>query len=284
MLAGTTVYSQQTGTDPQSAAIESKALKSELLFNTDSIAPAGIAIKGAAQGMAIHRNYLFSFHDRGLCVIFDIKKGDYVNSFQLEGNKTHCNSANFGKEKYSKESVFPLLYISECGGRNCCNVTDITLEGSKIVQKIFYSGADAARFFDWSVDAKGGWIYTYGGAHMKPKTLRKYKLPTLADSDEKGEVHLTEKDLVEEYTVDCVKIAQGNHISGRYAWFTDGGKPLTRAIHKYDLKKKETAATYVIDEISFEPEDIDFFGSHLILQDFTGKTAREAMIYKIKLK
>lgn len=256
----------------------------QLLFEADSLIPKDITLRGATQGMAIHGKYAFSFHNGGDVVIFDIRKKKYVNSFKLENNKSHCNSANFGKEKYSSKSEFPLLYISECMGPrgNACNVTDITLEGSKIVQRILYKDKDAAMFFDWCVDPKGGYIYTYGGRHGKPKTLRKFRLPSLSDSDENGEVILTSADVIQEYTIPSVIVAQGNFFKGRYAYFTDGPAPKCY-IHKVDLETG-TTKTYDISEYTFEPEDIIIKGKWAYIHNFTGISARRTTIYRLKLK
>lgn len=247
-----------------------------------SLLPDTLKVKGPAEGFTIKGDYAFSFHAGGQLIVLDLKNQAFVNSFQLDCKKAHCNSANFGKAKYSSKSQFPLCYVSECGGTNACYVLDINENGADIVQIIKYVGKDAGRFFDWCVDAKGKYIYTYGGMHYKPKTLRKYRLPSLADSDANKEVHLTEEDLIEEYTIECVKIAQGNKVIGRHAYFTDGAGKLSR-VHKVDLKTGEEKS-WNISADAFEPEDLDKKGSWFYIQNYTGKSSREANIFKIKIK
>ena len=162
------------------------SLRSELVCDFADWTPAEVEVKGSTQGFAMHSRYAFVMHDKGFCCIFDMKKKSYVNSFFMPGNSGHCNNACFGVEKASKSSRFPLLYISECGGTSCCYVTDISLEGSQVVQRIYFDGSGYAGTIDWCLDAKNGFIYTYGGINGDYKLLKKFKLPRLADSDASG--------------------------------------------------------------------------------------------------
>ena len=156
--------------------------KDELFLEFDKMLTADLETKRPVQGFAIYKNYGVSLRDKGMCVIFNLKTREYINSFQLEGNTSHCNNAGFGKEKYSKDSQFPLLYVAECRGQRCCYVTDITLEGSRIVQKIFYDSDEFRIAMDWAVDAENGYIYIYGGKHYGTKYLKKLPLPKEACS------------------------------------------------------------------------------------------------------
>lgn len=149
--------------------------KSELVYDYDNVLPEDIQLKGAPQGFAISGRYGFSLRNRGMCIVLDMKKNEYVNSFMLEGNTSHCNSAGFGKEKYSKDSMFPLLYVCECLGQKSCYVTDITTEGSKIVQRLFYDSDEFKIAMDWIVDSENGFIYVYGGRHFGTKYLKNYR-------------------------------------------------------------------------------------------------------------
>ena len=112
-------------------------LKPEFVCDLGQLTPENVKVKGSTQGLAIWGKYGFVLHDKGQCVIIDIKKNRFVSTFKLEGNTSHCNNASFGVEKGSR---FPLLYISGCKGDHCCYVTDITLDGSRIVQKLFHLG------------------------------------------------------------------------------------------------------------------------------------------------
>ena len=108
-------------------------LKPEFVCDLGQITPENVKVKGSTQGLAIWGKYGFVLHDKGQCVIIDIKKNRFVSTFKLDGNTSHCNNASFGVEKGSR---FPLLYISGCKGDHCCYVTDITLDGSRIVRLV----------------------------------------------------------------------------------------------------------------------------------------------------
>lgn len=274
VLFGTAAYSQ-----------DSLSFKSdELVLEYDKVLPADLKVKGPVQGFAIHKNYGFSLRNRGMCVVFDIKKNEYVNSFMLEGNKSHCNNAGFGKEKYSKESQFPLLYITECMGKRCCYVTDITLEGSKIVQKIFYDSDEFKVAMDWVVDAENGFIYVYGGKHFGTKYLKKLPLPKLSDSDENGEVHFTKDDVLQEIVIEGLAIAQGSKIKKGKAYLPDGCSRNGNRLHVIDLKTGKKVAIYSYADQTNEPEGLDFKGNTLytVFHPVT-KPLRHSMIYRTKL-
>ena len=256
----------------------------ELFLEYDNVLPKDLKVKGPVQGFAIYKNYGFSIRNRGMCVILDMKKGEYVNSFMLEGNKSHCNNAGFGKEKYSKESQFPLLYITECMGKRCCYVTDITLEGSKIVQKIFYDADEFKVAMDWVVDAENNCIWIYGGKHFGTKYLKKLPLPKLSDSDENGEVHYTKEDVLQEIVIEGLAVAQGSKIKNGKAYLPDGCSREGNKLHVINLKTGKKEAVYYFNDQLNEPEGLDFKGKYLytVFHPVT-KTIRYSMIYKTKM-
>ena len=136
-------------------------LTPEFVCDLGQITPKNVKVKGSTQGLAIWGKYGFVFHDKGQCVVINLKKNEFVSSFKLKGNTSHCNNASFGVEK---GTMFPLLYISGCKGDHCCYVTDITLDGGTIVQKLFHTGEGYTGSFDWFIDRKNKIIYTYGSS------------------------------------------------------------------------------------------------------------------------
>lgn len=257
----------------------------ELVLEYDKTLPADFKVKGAVQGFAINGNYGFSLRDRGMCVVLDIKNNSFVNAFTIdELKKAHCNNAGFGKEKYSKDSQFPLLYITECRGTKCCYVTDITTEGAKVVQKLFYDSDEFKFAMDWVVDAQNGFIYVYGGKHFGTKYLKKLPLPKLSDSDENGEVHFTKEDVLQEIAIEGHAIAQGSLIHKGKAYLPDGCSPKGNKLHVIDLKTGKKIAVYYWKDQLNEPEGLDFKGKYLytVFHPVT-KPVRHALIYKTKL-
>lgn len=253
----------------------------KLFLQYNDALPANLNTKRPVQGFAIYKNYGFSLRDKGMCVILDLNKKEYVNSFMLEGNTSHCNNAGFGSEKYSKDSQFPLLYVSECMGSRCCYVTDITLQGSRIVQKIFYDSEEFKIAMDWIVDAHNGYIYIYGGKHYSTKYLKKFRLPRLSDSDQNGEVHLTPADVLQEIAIEGISIAQGSKIHEGKAFLPDGCSPKGNKLHIVDLETGKKLAEYFYSDQKNEPEGLDFKGRTLYTVFHpVGEPARNAVIYK----
>lgn len=257
----------------------------ELVLEYDKVLPAEFKVKGPVQGFAINGNYGFSLRDKGMCVVLDLKNNAFVNAFTIdELKKAHCNNAGFGKEKYSKESKFPLLYITECRGTKCCYVTDITTQGAKVVQKLYYDSDEFKFAMDWVVDAKNGFIYVYGGKHFGTKYLKKLPLPKLSDSDENGEVHFTKDDVLQEIAIEGHAVAQGSLIHKGKAYLPDGCSREGNKLHVIDLKTgKKIAVYYYADQLN-EPEGLDFKGNKLytVFHPVT-KPIRHALIYKAKL-
>lgn len=266
-------------------AIDSLSFKSdELVIEFDKVLPADFKVKGPVQGFAINGDYGFSLRDRGMCVVLDMKNNKFVNAFTIdELKKAHCNNAGFGKEKFSKESQFPLLYITECRGTRCCYVTDITTEGAKVVQKLYYDSDEFKFAMDWVVDAKNGFIYVYGGKHFGTKYLKKLPLPKLSDSDEKGEVHFTKDDVLQEIAIEGHSIAQGSKIHKGKAYLPDGCSKFGNKLHVIDLKTGKKLGVYNYADQQNEPEGLDFKGNKLytVFHPVT-KTIRFSLIYREK--
>lgn len=256
----------------------------ELYLQYNDLLPSDLETPRPVQGLALYKNYAFSLRDKGMCVIFNLKKKEYAGSFMLEGNTSHCNNACFGAEKFSKESQFPLLYISECRGSRCCYVTDVTLQGSTIVQKIFYDSDEFKIAMDWAVDPQNGFIYVYGGKHYGTKYLKKLPLPKLSDSDANGEVHFTPQDVLQEIAIEGISIAQGSKIFNGRAYLPDGCSPNGNKLHVVDLATGRKIAEYSYSDQLNEPEGIDVMGKWLYTVFHPVKApARNSVIYRSKI-
>lgn len=256
-------------------------LTPEFVCDLGKLTPDNVKVKGATQGFAIWGKYGFVFHDKGQCVVIDMKKNKFVSTFMLEGNKSHCNNASFGVEKGSE---FPLLYISGCKGDHCCYVTDITLDGGTIVQKLFHTGEGYTGSFDWFIDRKNKIIYTYGSSGEMRKLIKKFRLPTLKDSDENGEVHLTQDDALDEFYVPGIKIYQGSVLNGHYAYLGDGYPPHDRLLHVVDMNTKILVKTVNLNDLHHEPEGVDVKGKWLYMVLHVSRQPRDGHIYRFRIK
>lgn len=256
-------------------------LTPEFVCDLGKLTPDNVKVKGATQGFAIWGKYGFVFHDKGQCVVIDMKKNKFVSTFVLEGNKSHCNNASFGVEKGSE---FPLLYISGCKGDHCCYVTDITLDGGTIVQKLFHTGEGYTGSFDWFIDRKNKIIYTYGSSGEMRKLIKKFRLPTLKDSDENGEVHLTQDDALDEFYVPGIKIYQGSVLNGHYAYLGDGYPPHDRLLHVVDMNTMTLVKTVNLNDLHHEPEGVDVKGKWLYMVLHVSRQPRDGQIYRFRIK
>jgi hypothetical protein len=257
--------------------------KAKLFANVVELLPDSVEVKGSTQGFAIYGRYGFSVHDKGECVVIDLKRKRFISKFTLEGNTGHCNNASFGVERYSEESPFPLLYVTECRGERACYVNDVTLMGSRMVQKICYDGKDATGPADWAVDRANRLIYFYCTVN-NIRTLKWFALPRLADSDARGEVHLTDEDALGSVAAGDITIPQGSLIHRGRAYLPDGIPPRPTRLHVTDIESGASLATIDLSHTGLEPEGVAVRRRWLYLSYHTPRNARANVIYRLKIK
>ena len=254
----------------------------EQYINVADLLPENVDVQGATQGFAIHGRYGFSMHDKGQCVIIDLKRKEFVATFIIEGNTGHCNNASFGVERYSRRSPFPLFYVTECRGERVCYVNDITLTGSRLVQTIHYDSDDITGPADWAVDARKKQIYLYCTIGTT-RYLKIFPLPTLADSDARGEVHLAEEDAIASLPAGNITIPQGSHIYGRYIFLPEGIPPRPTQLQITDLVTAENLSPVELSHLNLEPEGVATKGRWLYLSFHTPRDVRRNIIYRMRI-
>ena len=264
-------------------AQESVLADMEPFLNVADLLPDNVEVQGATQGFAIHGRYGFSMHDKGQCVIIDMRRQEFVSTYVMEGNTGHCNNASFGVERYSSSSEFPLLYVTECRGERACYVNDVTLEGSRLVQTIYYDGEEITGPADWAVDARNRRIYLYCTIGTL-RWLKAFPLPALADSDARGEVHLKPSDAIASMPAGEITIPQGSHIYGRYIFLPEGIPPRPTRLHMTDIVTARTLAPIDLSDLGLEPEGVAVKGRWLYLSFHTPRDVRANVIYRLRLK
>lgn len=257
--------------------------EAEPFIDVAEILPDDVAINGSTQGFAIHGRYGFSVHDKGQCVVIDLKRRRFINTFILDGNTGHCNNASFGVERYSKESKFPLLYVTECRGDRACYVNDVTTNGSRLVQKIFYDGTDITGPADWAVDRRNRLIYLYCTID-NARTLKYFPLPRLADSDAKGEVHLKAEDALGSLPAGDISIPQGSHIHRHRAYLPAGIPPRPTALHVTNIRSGKELIKLDLSHTGLEPEGVATRRGWLYLSYHTPRDARRNIIYRFRIR
>ncbi|MBR5333922.1 MAG: hypothetical protein IKV33_04210 [Alistipes sp.] len=257
--------------------------EAELVCNVNDLLPADVEVVGSTQGLAIYGNYAFSMHDKGQCVILDLKHRKFVSTFVVEGNTGHCNNASFGVERYSAQSSFPLLYVSECRGDRVCYVNDISLQDSRLVQRIYYDGDEITGPCDWAVDAKRGLIYLYctvGNLRL----LKWFRLPKLCDSDANGEVHLLQKDMLGCIPAGDIAIPQGSLVAGDYIYLPEGVPSRTNTA--LNVLHRESAIHLMhidLTSMGIEPEGVAIRKGWLYLSFHTPREPRHNIIYRYRI-
>ncbi len=259
------------------------SLSIEEKFNVAQLLPESVEVAGSSQGMAIWGRYAFLMHDKGQCVVVDIRREKYVNTFIMDGNTGHCNNASFGNEYYNRQSRFPLLYVTECRGDRVCYVNDVSLNGSRLVQTIIYDGSEITGPSDWVVDRKQNRIYLYCTIG-KMRMLKAFHLPRLSDSDENGEVHLKAEDSLASIPLGAIAIPQGSLIKGRYAYLPDGLPSRERRLHIVDIISCQKVANFDLNHIPYEPEGVASKGRKLYLSFHTPRDVRANRVYRFKVE
>lgn len=235
----------------------------------------------SAQGMTIYEDYAYLFNDGGLCRMLNLKSGKIEGELMLEcsAKDTHVNNACFSRQ-YVSDSSIPTLYITEFYGKRRCFVEVINSGKSILVQTIELKNQEGRNPFvrDWIVDNKEKMLYAVIREANNDNTnvIKKFALPPLSNTKE---VLLTEKDVIDEFSVSFVNGVQGGKIRGRYMYISTGFSPLhgegdyfDRAIKVIDLKRKKLVRSIDLSKVTVnEPEDIDFCkGKCLLYAEGTG--------------
>ena len=216
---------------------------SELLFTLGDLKTEGITFRGSPQGFAIYGNTAVLIRDGGQVNVIDLKKKVLKAVYDTAVDNGHCNNAGFGKEKAYKNSLYPMLYVSECYGKRRCFVLNLEEDGARVVQQIFYEDPDYKGPLDWAVDAKNGFIYAYGGPESG-RFLKRFRLPRLSDSDAEGCIRFTAGDVLSTVTFTGVRIPQGSLVRGRYAYIPDGCPPEPTVLHIIDMTSGQKLLEY----------------------------------------
>jgi hypothetical protein len=249
--------------------------------------------KSAAQGMAIYKHFAFLLNNGGHCRIYDLKSEKRIADFDLESakyEKNHCNSASFGVEFPTGNKEFPAFYVAECYGERRCFVESVTRDGSQLIQTLKIEGT-TNRSFDWVVDRKQKCLYAIGRSSdtavdsigTKIYQITKFSLPSLKEK----EVVFTNADILEQFEIGFHNLSQGASIQGNYLYLPVGrhtvpGKEYKdghRDIIVVNLKTRQVEKVIdVQDIVAGEPEDIDFYGSNLMM--YCGQ--EEGGVYNLK--
>lgn len=251
-----------------------------------------------AGGMAIHGEYIVQFFTSGRVLVLSKNTLDVVASGAMYGATSnysmHCNTISFSNVIPDGGS-FPYLYISEWTSGSCnCHVETMAISGNSItmnrVQVINYNGSkfNTSLNWDWSVDAKTGYLWCYGYAasasdRYGAKVALKFNLPDPTS----GNVTLTDRDILDEVAFTFEGAQQDVHIENdmMFCEFSYNGTGGYGGILMVNLKTKEIYRDYIIslEELAREPEGVCRDGSNLYVSTHAGENNFDLAIHVVSL-
>lgn len=229
---------------------------------------------------------------------------------------SHCNQSCFGKEKFSKNDVFPLLYVSQ---RNPNSSTGAFMDVLRIipymdlhhkidsfhieqVQKIFFpvmTDLNCMGNPNAVIDSKGGYLYTYSRNNRKmadnfqEAVITQFRLPLLHGKDGKIQdvVILHDEDILESFNCGFnVLNAQGGFYRKGKIYFVQGLPSKKEKLNfiyfrEIDLKKKRLTRTVDMLNNGFnvEPEGCWYYKGYVMVAGNSKKMYRlTGKKYKVK--
>lgn len=254
--------------------------------------PDSVELRGSAQGLAIHNGLAYMWRHGGQCVVLDLGRRAYLNTFYLSDSNAHCNNASFMPNKAnfyrgapsdslrlgSQVEKHPPLLVSECFGKKCGYVTAVSIHGNTVVQRLYYDSDRFAVAQDWCVDVENEVVYAYGGRRGGRVYLIAFPMPDCSSK----EVHYTDADTLHSIAIDCVGVAQGSKIYKGYAFLLDGIEKGKLWLHVVDLATGEEVQKMSLNDIGLEPEGLDVWQGWLYIS-FHTPNPRNNSIYRYKL-
>ena len=225
------------------------------------------------QGFAVYGNDAFVMYETGICDIYDLTTGKFVNSFHLGsyGFSNHTNAANFGVEFPEGNPDFPAIYISECSGQGRCFVESITTSGSKLIQTISLNLSKFGKSgIDWAVDEEDSLLYCIQtAAKGTDYNIFAFRLPQLSKG---SNIVLNDSDLLNQWNdIPLSGICQGLYVRKGYAYLpmSGGANGLNGcALHEINLTSEIHETTTINLGPNFanmECEDLYFYKNSLLI-------------------
>ena len=264
--------------------VKKNAIAYEKYMQIDGALFGGQPIQGCAQ----YNDLLFvTCNTMAIMAIFDLQAKALVTTIAFSPVSTyHCNSMNFGAEKYADDDEFPLLYISM---ENIAEHKMIALRivkssdgiySGEIKQTITYPApSESTQYYpNGSLDNENGYLFVKGyilnnyvaGSGNKIR-VRKWAMPTLSE----GDVTLSIADALQVFDVPALTATQGEIVNngkllGCYGADWAGDKSIHLAMIDPDQQKMVTDIK--LSDIGYkqEPEAIFTWKDCLYIVDVYG--------------
>lgn len=173
------------------------------------------------QGSCVYGNTLFvTCNTMSKIVMYDLVLKNKIDEIVLSPVSTyHCNTINFGKQKYSESDAYPLLYVSmENIAEHKLIVLHITdsdgTYNAEVVQTITYPNpTESLQYYpNATVDNENQYIYVIGyikDSYLEDNSnalrIRVWKLPSLSD----GNVTLEIANSLKTFEIPSLNCTQG---------------------------------------------------------------------------
>ena len=246
--------------------------------------------KEGYQGMCISGEWLVSLQNTGLATLYKLpsmQKASATFSLGCCSEVNHANVAAFGVEKADAADALPLLYVSQAykkavnGVKDVCYVERIGTDGTaQTVQRIVLD--DPTHLYgyalQWTVDRDMQRLIGFGNTISNRGAGNRFRimvfpLPRLADG---SEVHLTEADALENYTVQEFDSRFPSNVIGQGGCVNNGCLLLPTGLGKGDAPSvvyvwdlQTRSLRNIIDlskQLPAEMEDIDFYNGDAYIQ------------------
>lgn len=242
---------------------------SKVLFQLSSfgVSPFGVS----AQGMDIYNDeVMFQAGLPGnIIYILDLNSQACLGTIIFEapsGEPSHMNNINCG-DKYLNTDKWPLLYLSQTMNSHACFVIRLSNDAQsyEVVQTIKYVGNShhINSLYDWFIDAKRGFIYTYGyyNGIREEREILKFPLP----SYKSGDIVFTDDDVIDSFVLKDMSIYQGTKIIDGLLFAPSGNGTVDYPgyLKIVDLKNKELKMNIRIT--CGEPESIGRYKNGAII-------------------
>ena len=248
--------------------------------------------KQSVQGCAQYNGLLFvTCNQMAVIAIFDLESKEFVGKITLTPVPTyHCNSMNFGIEKYADGDDFPLLYISmeniaehKMIALRITKALDDTYSG-EIKQTVIYpEPSESTQYYpNGSLDNDNGYLFVKGytlnnyvASSENKIRVRKWAMPKLSD----GDVELKVADALQTFDVPALTATQGEIVNngkmlGCYGADWAGDKSIHVAMIDPERERMVTDITMNSVGYTQEPEAVFVWNDGMYILDGMGEICR----------
>ena len=255
--------------------LENKARYNKLDFNS------------MYQDACCYNEYMFIFNNEGKFYIRNLKENTSTPIYNLDQNdniKPHCNTVFFGKEKYSNDDLFPILYV------NAYNTQNLPL-GTLYAHRVMYDSENDYYYTlliqtitigftnneIWTIEGDirpyGNFILDTDNNKLYAFTLRgnntrffKFNMPEISSGNS---VTLNQSDILDMFDLDYFPYIQGTLYINNMLLCLSGNNAIldnSSCLHVVDLVNQKEINKINLSSVMSEPEAITYYNDYLYIK------------------